>query len=404
MTDEAQRWSWETRFLFRVALAIFTVTVAIGILNGFHFITLSRAVLLTHVHAGTLGWITLVAFGASYWLYGGADVSLDGHARGVARGMAIAVPVYVLAFLTGVLLLRAIFGVPVLLLIVGVVVLLLRGIRSAGVTVPRLGMLLAFIVLIIGSTLGVLVQIQLAASHTFLPDGAIGGHASAQVGGYLVLFALSSIEWRLKGADGVDMAGRIQVTLLFIGGILLAIGVLLNIQPLEGIFIPLDIAAFVIFLVRVGPRVLGAPWLEATAARHYAIAVPWALVNFAITVYAVIQLIAKGPTGFNFNLFTAADHAIFLGVMTNLAFGLMHDFAADRPRVWPFTENVIFWVMNIALVGFVVSLITGTQAAEKLFVPFQGIAILVGIIAFSMRLAASAENPQAPAVAKAAAA
>jgi hypothetical protein len=402
LTESAQRWYSQTRFLFRVALAIFTVTVAIGIFNGFHFIQLSRAVLLTHVHAGTLGWITLVAFGAAYWLYGGADVSLDGHARGVARGMAIAVPVYVLAFLTGVLLLRAIFGVPVLLLIVGVVVLLVRGIRSAGVSVPRLGMLLAFIVLIIGSTLGVLIQIQLATSHTLLPDGAIGGHASAQVGGYLVLFALSSIEWRLKGGDGTDMLGRVQVTLLFIGGILLAIGVLFNVQPLEGIFIPLDIAAFVIFLIRVGPRVVGAPWLEATASRHYAIAVPWALVNFGITVYAVIQLISKGPAGFNFNLFTAADHAIFLGVMTNLAFGLMHDFAADRPQVWPHTENVVFWVMNIALAGFVVSLITGTQAAEKFFVPFQGIAILVGIIAFSMRLAA--DGPPAPAEAAAAAA
>ena len=29
-------WTWETRFPFRVALAIFTVTVAIGLFNGFH--------------------------------------------------------------------------------------------------------------------------------------------------------------------------------------------------------------------------------------------------------------------------------------------------------------------------------------------------------------------------------
>jgi len=64
-----QTYSRETRLLFRVALAIFTVTVAIGIFNGFHFIQLSRAVILTHVHAGTLGWITLVATGAALWLY-----------------------------------------------------------------------------------------------------------------------------------------------------------------------------------------------------------------------------------------------------------------------------------------------------------------------------------------------
>ena len=72
--------------------------------------------------------------------------------------------------------------------------------------------------------------------------------------------------------------------------------------------------------------------------------------------------------------------------MTNMAFGLMHDFVADRPQIWPWAENVIFWVLNIALAGFVVSLISQAQWAEKLFTPFQGAAILVGIVAFSLRL------------------
>ena len=77
----------ETRLLFRVALAIFTVTVLIGIFNGFHFVQLSRAVLLTHIHAGTLGWITLVATGAALWLYEAGGSELKGHARGVANGI-----------------------------------------------------------------------------------------------------------------------------------------------------------------------------------------------------------------------------------------------------------------------------------------------------------------------------
>jgi len=205
----ARTFSEETRLLFRVALAIFTVTVLIGIFNGFHFVDLPRAVLLTHVHAGTLGWITLVATGAAFLLYADAGSRLEGHAHGVAIGMSVAVPVYVVAFLTGYLPARAIFGVPVLLLIVGIVVFLIRG-SSVGLSVPRLGVLLAFVTLVVGSTLGVLVQIELAASHTFLPEGAIGGHASAQVGGYLVLFALSAIEWRLRGADDFGWPGRIQ--------------------------------------------------------------------------------------------------------------------------------------------------------------------------------------------------
>lgn len=396
---EAHPFAAETRLLFRTALIIFTVTVLIGIFNGFHFIELSRAVLLTHVHAGTLGWITLVATGAAFWLYGDAGKGLKGHARGVAIGMAVAVPLYVAAFLSGNLLARAIFGLPVLGLILGIAVFLLRGI-NAGISVPRLGVLLAFITLIVGSTLGVLVQIELATKHVFLPSGAIGGHASAQVGGYLVLFALSAIEWRLRGADDYGWAGRIQVLLLFIGGLLLAVGVLFNVQPLLGSFIPLDLIALAIFLVRIGPRILGVQWTEAGSSRHYAIAVPWAVVNLLLTIWFVLLFIgAQGDfSKLNAGILFGADHAIFLGVMTNMAFGLMHDFAKDRPQVWVWAEQVIFWVLNIALAGFVLSLITQARWAEKFFTPFQGLAILVGIVAYSLRLGSDQilDRPERP--------
>ncbi len=365
--SDSRTFAAETRLLFRVALAIFTVTVLIGILNGFHFVQLSRAVLLTHVHAGTLGWITLVATGAAFWLYADGGSRLRGHARGVAIGMSVAVPVYVAAFLSGNLAARAIFGVPVLLLIVGIAVFLIRG-SGAGLSVPRLGVLLAFVTLIIGSTLGVLVQVQLAANHTFLPTGAIGDFG-----------------W----------PGRIQVLLLFIGGLLLAVGVLFNIQPLLGTFIPLDLIALVIFLIRIGPRIASARWLEPGSTRHYAIAVPWAVVNLLLTVWFIVLFIgAKGDfSKLNTGILIGADHAIFLGVMTNMAFGLMHDFAKDRPQAWPWAEQVIFWVLNIALAGFVVSLITQAQWAEKFFTPFQGLALLVGIVAFSLRLSGEAERP-----------
>jgi hypothetical protein len=392
---ELRLFAAQTRLLFRVALAIFTVTVLIGIFNGFHFIQLSRAVLLTHVHAGTLGWITLVATGAAFWLYGDAGSRLKGHARGVAIGMSIAVPVYVAAFLSGNLLARAIFGVPVLLLIFGIAAFLFRGL-GARLSVPRLGMLLAFVTLIVGSTLGVLVQIELATKNTFLPEGAIGGHASAQVGGYLVLFALSAIEWRLRGDDAFGWAGRIQVLLLFLGGLLLAVGVLFNIQPLLGSFIPLDLIALAIFLVRIGPRLIGVQWTEPGSSRHYAIAVPWAVVNLLLTIWFIVLFIgAKGDfSKLNGGILTGADHAIFLGVMTNMAFGLMHDFALERPQVWPWAEQVVFWLLNLALAGFVVSLITQAQWAEKFFTPFQGLAVLVGIVAFSLRL--SGDNEISP--------
>ena len=98
---------WETRFLLRVAPLIFVVTVGIGIFNGFHFITLSRAVLLTHVHAGTLGWVTRRF--RHRILAGGAPLAGDNPAaRWIAIAMTVAVPLYVLAFATNNFPLRAV--------------------------------------------------------------------------------------------------------------------------------------------------------------------------------------------------------------------------------------------------------------------------------------------------------
>ena len=387
MATETPARPWETRFLLRVAPLIFVVTVGIGIFNGFHFVELSRAILLTHVHAGTLGWITIGAFATAFWLVAGKGGGGGATARRIAIAMTVAVPLYVLAFAVDNFVLRAIFGTPVLLIIVAMVIYLIGAIRRAGWSVPALGFILAFTVLVIGSSIGVLLQIQLAAKHAFLPENAIGGHAAAQVGGYLVLFSFSAIEWRLRGATRLGWAGGIQVVLLFLGGVLVAAGALFNILPLLAIFIPIDVIALVIFLVRIGRVAIGAKWLERGGSRHYAIAVPWVVVNLALTIYFVQLGISKGDFGaIPPSLFIAADHAIFIGVITNLVFGMIQDFTAEGRRFWPWADDVVFWVMNLALIGFVVLLIAEVPAGEKFFVPFQGLAILIGIVAYSVRL------------------
>src|SRR5713226_3717895 len=65
----------DIRLLFQAAMLVFVITVGIGILNGLHLVgQLSQDVLLTHVHAGTLGWITLSVFAVSICFF------LDGKA------------------------------------------------------------------------------------------------------------------------------------------------------------------------------------------------------------------------------------------------------------------------------------------------------------------------------------
>lgn len=383
----------ETRYLFRIGLLIFVVTVAIGLFNGFHLVQLSRAVLLTHLHAGTLGWITVGAFAAAFWAFGGGDEKGSRQARNMAVAFTIWVPLYVLAFLSGNFVLRAIFGVPVLGMILAFAGVLAARLGKVGVSTPKLGMILAFTVLVIGSTLGVLLQIELATNGKFLPDNAVSGHAAAQVGGYLALVAVSIIDWRLAGTNRLSAAGIVQVVFLFLGGILVAAGALFNVPPLLGTFIPLDLIALGIFLVRIGPRVAGAAWTSRGGSRHYAIAVPWLVANLLTLIYAVIQVISKGIDAAPSNIFVAADHAIFIGVMTNVIFGMIQDATKDQAATWAWADDVVFWVMNLALAGFFTVLWLNQPSYEKFFVPFQGVAILIGIVAYSIRLANSKSSP-----------
>ena len=91
------------------------VTIAIGILNGTDAVDFNRDQILTHVHSGTLGWITLSIVAASAW-----------YARGIDRRLAIAlgsiIPIYVAAFYLGNPTLREVVGTILLIAILWLVV------------------------------------------------------------------------------------------------------------------------------------------------------------------------------------------------------------------------------------------------------------------------------------------
>jgi hypothetical protein len=384
-------YSSQISWLFQAALLVFTVTVAIGILNGFHFITLPRQVLLTHVHAGTLGWITLGVFAACLWLFG-EDSHRTSPSRAVqALGLlaAIGIPVYVLAFLSGNLLARAIFGFPVLIAIIGVLIWLIGRISRVTMTVPRLAVLAAIMTLVVGSTIGVLVQVELASKSAFLPDGAIGGHVTAQVVGYLVLIGMAIGEWRLKNTPGLTWPGIVQVGLLFLGGILITIGALLNVQALLGAFIPAELIAVIIYCVRLGPQLRRISWLKPGSDRHFGLVIPYLVINLLLLMWLITGVVTKVYARFELIplwLVFAFDHTMFIGVMSNSLFGLIQQASRARQPFWPWAEQVVFWGMNGGMIGFVLTLATDQRGLEKLFTPIMGGSILVGIVTYSVRL------------------
>src|SRR5919204_547391 len=243
---------------FQYGLLIFVLTALLGLANATKIWgDLSRDQLLTHLHAGTLGWITLGVFAIAAWIFGAASPSLGRY----LAASAVATAAYVLAFWSGNFAARAIFGAIELVVIyawwgwTGT-----RAVSEglARISVPKLSVALGLTTLVVGSTLGVIVQAQLALNQASQQTGnLISAHAGAQVGGYLVLVAAGIIEWQLLGERAPSRAGQIQAVLLFLSGVALSVGLLLNVSPLLLVQIVCQVAgiaivAFIVVLLAVG--------------------------------------------------------------------------------------------------------------------------------------------------------
>lgn len=391
------RFATEIGWLLQTGLLVFIVTPTIGIINGTKiFGTLSRDVLLTHVHSGTLGWITLGAMAMVLWLFGpSVPASKDRNTRMLAILSAVTIPVYVLAFFSGNLPARAITGSLLLLVILMWAIFAIGAASGIGwrrLSVPQLAAMLSLVSLVIGSTLGVLIQIQLATGTKIFANDAVGAHATAQVSGYLVLMSVGLIDWRILGDRSKrTLAANVMIGALFLGGLCVAGGLLLGLIPLAALATPLQIIAVVIFVVRVGPSALRTPWMSGSA-RFFAIAVPFLVTNIVLTVYLIITVVSSGKPfdqiEIPFGLIIALDHAIFVGTMTNILFGVIAQATSDRAHVWAWADQLVFWLLNLGVAVFIVVLITGATDLERFTAPVMGAAVYLGIATFTLRLRA----------------
>jgi hypothetical protein len=402
----------DTRSAFQYALVIFTLTALLGLANATQlFGALDRNTLLTHLHSGTLGWITMGVIGLTLWMFGGRDLNT------AVRISALATAAYVLAFWSGNFQARAIFGVAMLGVVYGWWWFVVSRGMSEGwgsFDIPRLSVLFGLTTLVIGSTLGVIVQVILGTGNSLptTPD-LVGAHASAQVGGYLILVAAGFIEWRLTGGGKRTTAGIVQVALLFVGGLVLSISLLLAAQlpataqqALPGIATLFTLVGAIIVVVRLGRAALAVSW-SSGGERHIALATGYLIVGVVLFALLVQQFIAaqNDPSKVSIGLLHSVDHVYFVGLMTNLLFGAILVASADRPRVWPWADQLIFWGLNIGIASFVAVLLTqGSGEGAKPFAsavaytaPIMGLSALLGIVTFSMRLMAAPETMRAPA-------
>jgi hypothetical protein len=375
----ASPWATSARSLYLVAMTVFLVTIGIGILNGLDAVEFDRNQLLTHVHSGTIGWLTLTIVATTFLAFRAADARL-------AAALAICVPIYVLAFYTGNYVFRAASGTLLLVVIVWLLAWTWRTYLAGERTLPRLGLALALTTFTYGAIVGVLLQVGFASGSAIVPGDGIGAHAGAMTFGYLVLAGMAAAEWRVLGTTGMPRGGIVQMGALFVGGLILSLALLTGASQVGGmLYLIAELIAVVLFLVRVVPKAVRG--LGATDGRgHLALASLWIVVALALFMYLVVQFISNpDPNAINSGILVGSDHSVYIGVITNTMFAMLAMLLGARAGS-PVLRQVVQWGMNAGLLVFVIGLVTGTQVAKQIGAPTMGVCLLLGLALYAAGL------------------
>lgn len=387
----ATPWMSAARDLYLVAMAVFVVNIVIGILNGADAVDFDHNQILTHVHAGTVGWLSLTIVASSFLLFQAAD-------RRLVIALAVLVPVYVLAFYTGSFPFRALAGVALLFAIAWLIVWVWDQYLGGERSLPRLAVTLGLTTFVYGAVIGVLLQLQSALEITILSGDSVGAHAGAMTFGYIVLTAMGLIEWRVLGTTGLPRGGLVQVIALFLGGLIISVALLAGAEQAGGgIYLLTQLVAVVLFVVRIWPRSLRIGWLSADPIRHFAAASVWVVGALILFMYLVFTFItAADPTdesAFPLNLLIASDHAVYIGVITNIVLGLLSLLVLRGAS--SAIAHVIFWGVNLGLLVFVIGLIVDTAEIKRIGAPVMGITLLVALAILAWRAWSTAMDADA---------
>jgi hypothetical protein len=392
------------RITFVAGLLLFVVTIVVGILNGIDLWEPDHDTLISHVHAGTLGWITLGVTGIGFLMFSrGREVSGSeaGRARTLAWAMVASIGLYVVAFFLGDALFddriqRPIVGTLLFVVVVWFFVWLIGADRSYESRSPaRLGFVLAWISLIIGAVFGVILGLYISNGEVpgFSDDTAAAvaeAHPPAMVIGYLLLAAFSVIEWLLHDGRGRSRAGSIQMWLLFVAGIVINVGFVSGLEEeLAGPANLLMIVAGGMLLWRSRDLLKPAAWRGVGAGIYPRLSMVFLVVYLALLTVLVSWLITDSIdfdalTESQAGLLLSFDHVMFIGVMTNVILGVLA--AGTGSSRTEMADRMLLWGVNVGITGFAIGLMTVTPVLKRVFTPILGLALLAGLAVYLIEL------------------
>jgi len=392
------------RITFSTSMLLFVVTIIIGILNGIDLWEPDHDSLIGHVHAGTLGWITLGVAGIAFLMFSRDREVSAGElkkATNLAWAMAIAITLYAGAFFLGDALFddriqRPIVGTLLFVVVIWFFSWLLQANKAYDNRTPaRLGIVLAWISLMIGAVLGV-------ALGLFTSNGSVPGlsdevaarfaeaHPPAMVIGFLLLAGFAIVEWLLHENHESGRPATIIMWLLFVAGVVINIGFIAGKdEELAGPANLLMIAAVIMMLWRSRSQLMPSGWKGAGVGAFPRIALGF-LVAYMVLLTILVSWLISGDIDFDAltesqeGLVLAFDHVMFIGVMTNALFGVLAvNLKSDKAKL---ANRVLLWGVNIGIIGFAAGLLTTTQVFKQIFTPLMGLALLHGLSIYFMEL------------------
>ncbi|MBI5157645.1 MAG: hypothetical protein HZA58_06460 [Acidimicrobiia bacterium] len=399
MESRPQLWP-AARVAFAGSLILFTTTVVIGILNGIDAYRPDRDTLMGHVHAGTLGWITLALAGVILVAFTRDRILPDSEVRRavtLAWTLTIASALFAAAFfvgdrIPGDRIQRPIVGSILMVVLVWFGVWMVRNGRAGVRTVAKLGLLLAWTSLVIGAVFGVILGLVLSEGEVpgLSAKTAIAvadAHPPAMVIGFLIVAALSMIEWLLGDRTiAASRSGAVQMWLLFGAGIVVNVAFLASLDDV--LLGPANVAMIVgviMVIVRRRDDLRPSVWRDRSPAAFGRISAAYLVVYLVVLTIIVVKVLSESIdiealSPEDEGLMIAWDHLMSVGVMTNALFGalalLLHG------RVATTVDRVLVWGLGVGVAGFAAGLIMVEALPKRIFTPIMGAALLIGIVAY----------------------
>lgn len=349
-----------------VGLAMFVVNSVIGTLNSVDVGAedYSRGLQLMHVHAGTIGWLTLTAMSAMFWMLTTEQAPSEALFRRIRITSIISwfvFPLYSLSFLiafewgndvTVLWWLLPLFGLLSLGMIghasdLGRTLLKETGSRDPAVIMVVVGLSVAALASLVGIILG----IQAAGRWNFGFEEGIGAHAGTMTT-FVGLVTLGVVEWVLRKGDALPWDGKAKamVGLLGVGALLNAVLMLFVPPEIGGMVGLLGVIGLILWFVRMGGT--WAPqWPKDGSAAS------WMWFGPLFFTVSLVFVMLGGPLE-KAHFFVAGGHAEYVLAMTMAFAGLVVAATGPAQGAWAKVELGGMWLTVIGGVGFIAAVAT----------------------------------------------